>query len=181
MKTRPGVARPASPRLYVLRHAASTLALPFTIAILVPAWIGRRTGATVRWPDSGFEWLLAIAALLCLAAGLTLFAWTLRLFFTQGRGTLAPWDPPRELVIAGPYRYVRNPMITGVLFVLLAEALILQSWPHARWLALFGLMNAIYLPLVEEPGLSRRFGADYTLYRRHVPRFVPRISPWRED
>jgi protein-S-isoprenylcysteine O-methyltransferase Ste14 len=181
MKSRPGTAHTASDLLYVVRHAASVLALPFTVTVLVPLWIARRASVTVTWPASWLEWLLAIAALASLVVGLILFVWTLRLFFTQGRGTLAPWDPPRRLVVTGPYRHVRNPMITGVLFLVLAEALFLRSWPHAQWCALFGAMNAIYLPLIEEPGLEQRFGEDYTLYRRHVPRFVPRVSPWRED
>ena len=59
--------------------------------------------------------------------GLLLFAASLRQFAVRGKGTLAPWDPPKHLVVEGPYRYVRNPMISGVLFVLLGEALVLRS------------------------------------------------------
>lgn len=79
-------------------------------------------------PPGGVADMLFIAAgCLVGAAGLALFGSTLFLFWTRGRGTLAPWDPPRVFVAKGPYRYVRNPMIGGVIFILLAEALVLRS------------------------------------------------------
>ena len=87
-------------------------------------------------------------------------------------------DPPRELVVRGPYRYVRNPMISGVVFVLFGEALLLLARPHLEWAILFLLINCVYIPLLEEPQLERRFGAAYTEYRRHVRRLIPRLRPW---
>jgi len=107
-----------------------------------------------------------------------LFVASLRRFATEGEGTLAPWDPPRRLVVRGPYRYVRNPMISGVAFVALGLSLVLLSWPHLEWALLFFAINAVYIPLVEERGLRERFGAEYENYCRHVPRLVPRIHPW---
>jgi protein-S-isoprenylcysteine O-methyltransferase Ste14 len=95
-----------------------------------------------------------------------------------GDGTPAPWDPPQKLVIRGPYRHVRNPMITGVLLMLLAEALWFQSWPLALWMLIFFLGNFVYFPLVEEKGLEKRFGNDYREYKAHVPRWIPRLHPW---
>ena len=92
------------------------------------------------------------------AVGLVLFASSLRRFAVQGKGTLAPWDPPSQLVIVGPYRFVRNPMISGVLFTLFGEALILLSWPHFQWAVMFLVINAIYIPLFEEPQLEALFG-----------------------
>jgi protein-S-isoprenylcysteine O-methyltransferase Ste14 len=112
-----------------------------------------------------------------LLAGLGLVAWTVKLFATEGRGTLAPWQPTAKLVVRGPYRHVRNPMITGVALILGGEALFFQSLALAILLAVFVGVNAIYFPLVEEPGLSRRFGAEYDDYRRRVPRWVPRLRP----
>src|SRR6185295_13856231 len=97
---------------------------------------------------------------------------------SEGHGTLAPWDPPRALVVRGPYRFVRNPMISGVVFALFAEALVLLSRPHAVWAAAFGLLNLIYIPLIEEPQLERRFGEPYREYCKHVRRFLPRLRPW---
>jgi protein-S-isoprenylcysteine O-methyltransferase Ste14 len=77
--------------------------------------------------------------------------------------------------VRGPYRHVRNPMITGVALILGGEAVLFQSWPLAILLAVFVGVNAIYFPLVEEPGLRRRFGAEYDVYRANVPRWVPRL------
>jgi protein-S-isoprenylcysteine O-methyltransferase Ste14 len=83
-----------------------------------------------------------------LGVGLVLFAASLRRFAAEGEGTLAPWDPPRKLVISGPYRYVRNPMISGLIFVLFGEALLLLSSPHAEWAAAFLVVNLIHIPLL---------------------------------
>jgi protein-S-isoprenylcysteine O-methyltransferase Ste14 len=115
-----------------------------------------RFAADVRlWSD----WLLWLGVVLG-AAGFGLAMWTARLFLTVGEGTPAPWEPPKKLVVRGPYRHVRNPMISGALMVLCAEAIILQSWPIAFWTAFFFTVNALYFPLVEERGLEKRFGAQ---------------------
>lgn len=119
-------------------------------------------------------WLAALLA----GVGFAIAAWTVRLFLTVGHGTPAPWDPPATLVVSGPYRHVRNPMIASVLAVLLAEALFLQSWPIAAWFALFLAGNAIYFPLHEEKRLQRRFGDAYETYKANVPRWWPRLTPW---
>jgi protein-S-isoprenylcysteine O-methyltransferase Ste14 len=105
---------------------------------------------------------------------------TISLFAREGKGTLAPWDPTQRLVVRGPYRYVRNPMITGVLSILLGEAALFGSlWVLAWWLAFFAI-NAVYFPLIEEPGLRGRFGDEYERYRRSVPRWIPRRRPWTQ-
>ncbi len=116
-----------------------------------------------------------IVGALLIAAGVALVACTVRLFMTVGRGTLAPWDPTSELVVLGPYRLVRNPMITGVATILAGQALFFRSWGIALEFAVFLVVNAIYFPLVEEPGLRRRFGAEYEEYRARVPRWLPRV------
>ena len=163
---------------YLLRHALSATLLPGTVLVVVPVWIARRYGVNAAWPGTAGQIALAAAGVLLLVPGVILFGSSLRRFFTTGRGTLAPWDPPARLVVSGPYRYVRNPMIAGVMFVLFAIALLLRSWPHAAWAGMFVLINAIYIPLLEEPDLAARFGDDYATYRRHVRRFVPRLTPW---
>lgn len=119
-----------------------------------------------------------LAGVMVLGVGFLLFGASLWSFAVRGRGTLAPWDPPKNLVVEGPYRYVRNPMISGVIFILFGEALVLLSWPHTRWALLFLVVNIIYIPLLEEPMLEARFGDSYRLYRRHVWRFLPRVRPW---
>jgi protein-S-isoprenylcysteine O-methyltransferase Ste14 len=142
--------------------------LPGTVTIVVPALILWLWGSDVR-P------VTAVLGALLVAAGLFLVAWTIRLFVVVGRGTLAPWDPTAALVARGPYRYVRNPMITGVATILAGQALFFRSWGIAIELAVFVLVNALYFPFVEEPGLRRRFGTEYEEYCARVPRWLPRV------
>jgi len=111
--------------------------------------------------------------------GVVMATWTVSLFVRIGVGTPAPWDPPKKLVVRGPYRHVRNPMISSVLFLLLGEALMLQSWPIGAWVLFFFAVNTIYLPLSEEKALARRFGSDYLTYKDNVPRWLPRLTLWR--
>lgn len=162
----------------LLRHAISVAALPFTVVFLVPYWIARRYDASAALGQSTGALLLQLAGILVLALGFGLFAASLRRFATEGKGTLAPWDPPRLFVASGPYRFVRNPMISGVIFMLCGEALVLLSRSHAVWAAFCIALNLIYIPIVEEPQLRRRFGASYEEYCRNVPRFIPRLTPW---
>jgi len=162
----------------MLRHALAIALLPFSVAVLVPLWIVRRYGIALHLGDSLAAVALQAVGLGFLAVGLALFVGSLRRFHSEGEGTLAPWDPPRRLVVRGLYRYVRNPMISGVVFVLFGEALVLLSVPHAVWAAFFLGLNLVYLPLIEEPQLRGRFGDSYAEYCRHVPRVVPRPRPW---
>ena len=124
------------------------------MTIVVPGIVLWRTGVDVS------VWPLLVAGAVLTALGLALLAWTLALFAKVGGGTLAPWDPTRRLVVAGPYRHVRNPMISGVLAVLLGESAVFASLPLLLWFAAVLAVNAVYFPLVEEPGLRRRFGAE---------------------
>lgn len=164
----------------LLRHITAIAFLPGTVTVLVPLWISQKYGTFIALGDSAVKAALQLGGAVFFAVGVLLFLSTLYLFATEGRGTLAPWDPPRRLVLRGPYRFVRNPMITGVFFILTAEALLLLSIPHGFWAAAFVTLNLIYIPLVEEPPLVRRFGESYREYRRHVPRFLPRLRPWMQ-
>lgn len=155
------------------RHVRAILALPCNVLGTIPAIVLLASGAYSVRPS--WRWLPAVAFA---AAGLFLMARTIALFARRGEGTLAPWDPTARLVVTGPYRYVRHPMITGVLCVLLGEVLFFGSVPLGVWWLVFLLMNAVYLPFFEEPGLVRRFGSEYETYRRHVPRWIPRRTPW---
>ena len=161
-----------------LRHLLSVALLPFAAAVLVPWWIARRSGVGLELGSGVLALLLQALGVLLTILGLGFFGASLFRFAADGRGTLAPWDPPRALVVRGPYRYVRNPMISGVLLVLAGESLLLLSWPHAAWTAFFLAANLAFIPFVEEPQLVRRFGAPYQEYCRHVPRVVPRLRPW---
>ena len=154
--------------------------LPGAMTVLLPAVLIYAQGG----PVIGFGLAAPLAALVVLAGaallivGLWLFHRAVALFASVGRGTLAPWDPTRRLVAMGPYRHVRNPMITGVLSVLLGEALVLGSVSILVAAAIFFAVNATYIPLVEERGLIERFGHDYLEYKRNVPRWIPRLRPW---
>jgi protein-S-isoprenylcysteine O-methyltransferase Ste14 len=154
----------------IWRHVRAIVLLPGMVTLVIPGLLVWRTGTNIGW------WS-AIGALV-LAAGLALFVWTVRLFVQIGRGTLAPWDATRHLVVEGPYRYVRNPMITAVLTILLGEALTFGNPWIAVEVAVFFTVNAIYFPLSEEPGLRQRFGAEYDEYARNVPRWLPRLRAW---
>jgi protein-S-isoprenylcysteine O-methyltransferase Ste14 len=163
-----------------LRHLLSILILPFTMTVVVPTWILARESTTdTRWPaGSALSWVGGLAGVLALGFGLALFVWCVSLFARVGQGTLAPWDPTRRLVAVGPYRYVRNPMITSVATILLGEALITGSRMLATWCGIFLVINHVHFLLVEEPGLEHRFGDDYCAYKAAVPRWIPRLTPW---
>ena len=165
--------------LRLLRHFLAIAILPFSVTVLIPVWLARRNGVTFALRTTLPGMLAQMAGAGLVAVGLVLFVASLRRFDREGSGTLAPWDPPRRLVVHGPYAYVRNPMISGVVFVLLGEALLLLSQPHLEWALLFLLINAVFIPLLEEPLLRERFGDEYREYCRHVPRLLPRLYPWR--
>ena len=122
--------------------------------------------------------VLPVIGGICICLGLLLMVATIRLFVTVGKGTLAPWEPTQRLVVQGVYRHVRNPMISGVILVLLGESVLTASLPLFCWFLVVVVVNAIYIPLSEEPGLVKRFGEEYLTYKRNVPRWVPRWTPW---
>jgi protein-S-isoprenylcysteine O-methyltransferase Ste14 len=125
------------------------------------------------------RFILPVIGIAFIALGLSLMAATIRLFGTVGQGTLAPWNPPQRLVVDGVYRHVRNPMISGVVLVLLGESALTASRPILCWSLFFASMVAVAIPAIEEPGLVRRFGENYLAYKRNVPRWIPRRVPWQ--
>ena len=160
-----------------LRHALAILILPTTVTIAVPSWILRTYAERDwRWPSEWWSWLPRSLGVVVAAAGLALLAWCISLFVRVGKGTLAPWDPTSNLVAVGPYRYTRNPMITGVCTILTGEALAVGSWRLALWALTFIVFNHIHFLLIEEPGLEDRFGKPYAEYKRRVPRWIPRVG-----
>src|ERR1019366_1528428 len=142
----------------LLRHLLSIAILPFTVIVLVPYWIAEKYAVAPAVAHSAGPVLLQVAGLVLLALGLLLAASSVWRFATAGKGTLAPRAPPPRFVVHGPYQYVRNPMISGVILVLFGEASTLHSPHHACWAAFFVALNLLFIPLVEEPQLERRFG-----------------------
>lgn len=156
----------------LLKHLFSFI-LPITVLIIVPSLI--ESNRTINLTPITF---LGFAVML---AGLTLMFLTIRMFILIGRGTLAPWHPTRKLVTKSLYAYVRNPMILGVNTVLIGEAIAMRSWNILIWAGCFFIGNTIYFILSEEPGLKKRFGAEYEEYKRNVPRWIPRRKAWKPD
>jgi protein-S-isoprenylcysteine O-methyltransferase Ste14 len=108
-------------------------------------------------------------------AGVLLLLTCIWEFARSGRGTLAPVDPPRELVVRGLYRYVRNPMYLGVTAIVLGEALLIRSPALLLYWAIWFLLVNLLVRGYEEPGLRRRFGSSYEDYTRRVGRWLPRV------
>ena len=158
-----------------LKNLRDIIILPFTVTCVVPYYIYDAGGFLL--PDM---LPLKITGGILMACGVSLVAYTVFLFNLVGKGTLAPWSPKERLVVQGPYRYCRNPMITGVLFILIGEALIFNSISILLWSVLFFSINTLYFILIEEPGLAKRFGENYRNYREHVPRWIPNIRPYKE-
>jgi protein-S-isoprenylcysteine O-methyltransferase Ste14 len=161
----------------IIEWIRTTIILPINVLIFIPAILLYVTG--YRWVvvPSG----LYVVGGILFVFGLFLAGWTMRLFAVKGRGTAAPWNPPKKLVVSGPYKYVRNPMITSVLAMLLAESLLLGSFWIFGWFVLFFVGNTIYFPMFEEKNLEKRFGESYRKYKRHVPRWIPRWTAWEID
>ncbi|HEU0299287.1 MAG TPA: isoprenylcysteine carboxylmethyltransferase family protein [Longimicrobium sp.] len=167
--------------LSILRHLLAVLLLPFTVVVVIPRWLLSDFEHGAWGAGAVADGLSRVAGVVVFATGFALFAWCVSLFARVGRGTLAPWDPTQRLVAVGPYRHVRNPMISGVLLMLAGEALFWRSGALALWAGAFLLINHAYFLLSEEPGMERRFGESYREYRSHVPRWIPRIRAWTEN
>ena len=159
----------------IFKHIRAIVLLPVMATIVIPTAIIATSGAgSIGWSASfPFGFVAQAIGVLLIGLGLVLIVNTIALFARLGQGTLAPWDPTQQLVVRGVYRYVRNPMISGVFCVLLGEAVVLKSIYLLGWFISFVTLNLIYIPLVEEPRLERRFGAGYVQYKRDVPRWIP--------
>ena len=157
----------------LLRSAVFAFVFMGSVGVYLPVYLGLLRGQTA----SGAR-LLGFAPLL-LGAGIALhctfsFAW-------RGRGTPAPFDAPIHLVVDGLYRYVRNPMYLGMALFLIGEWLIWGSNLRSAliYLGVFAIAAFLFVIAHEEPTLAQKFGNEYLEYRRNVPRFVPRLTPWR--
>ena len=144
--------------------------LPITVLVFVPLWIEKDW--TIRVNFSLF------AGSILVLIGLMIMVVCISAFIRIGRGTLAPWSPTKKLVITGLYRYVRNPMILGVLIALIGEALGLRSLNILIWAASFFIINTIYFIVYEEPNLEDRFGNEYVDYKKNVSRWLPKRKPY---
>lgn len=115
----------------------------------------------------------AVYGIALLAAGLCLLFWCVRDFYVSGKGTLAPWDPPKRLVLVGLYRFVRNPMYLAVLTIVAGWGLAFASLALAVYLLVLAAAFHLRILFYEEPWLRRQFGAEWECYSKSVPRWIP--------
>lgn len=163
------------------RFLASLLA-PILVVGVLPLWLIRNVLAAydTSWPaDSPWLWPARVVGAAVFLLGLALFVWCVSLFARRGRGTIMPWDPTQRLVVTGPYRHARNPMISSVLFMVAGQALVWGSALTAALATFFFVVNHVYFIYSEEPGLVKRFGDSYRAYKANVPRWLPRLGPYQ--
>ncbi len=157
--------------LLLLKNLLFTVLVPGTVAFFVPYRIVFRGTESVRLDAVR----LALAAPL-VVLGLVIYFWCLWDFAVRGRGTPAPVDPPKHLVVRGLYARVRNPIYVGVLLVVTGWAVLFHSRAVLEYGIVLGLLFHLFVVLVEEPQLRRRFGASYQSYCRAVPRWLPWVK-----
>jgi protein-S-isoprenylcysteine O-methyltransferase Ste14 len=152
--------------MVLLRTIGFTIIVPGTFAVLVPYLIVTRLNSG----DLDGSIFVGISGLSLTFVGVAIYflcAWE----FAQARGTPAPIDPPRELVIKGLYRYTRNPMYIGVMFILFGESVLFLSGPILVYAGLMFVVFELFIVFYEEPTLTRLFGRAYEQYRATVPRW----------
>jgi protein-S-isoprenylcysteine O-methyltransferase Ste14 len=160
--------------LLFLKNLLFTVLVPGAVAVYVPLRL-----AASSWVPPQRWGVVQYAALPALAAGCAIYLWCLWDFAAFGRGTPAPIDAPRRLVVRGLYRYVRNPMYVGVLLVIAGWALLFQSPRVLGYGAIVALFFHLFVVAVEEPTLRGKFGRSYERYCREVGRWVPRLGRGR--
>ncbi|MGA8308398.1 MAG: isoprenylcysteine carboxylmethyltransferase family protein [Terriglobales bacterium] len=153
------------------------LVAPGVVAGLVPWWI---SGWHMRPPFLGWR-SLQMAGIALIALGVPVLLDSFVRFALEGRGTPAPILPTEHLVVTGLYRFVRNPMYVGVLSVILGQGLLLGDARLLRYGAVVWLAFALFVIGYEEPTLRRTFGEEYERFCANVPRWIPRLRPWRGE
>jgi len=159
----------------ILGSALFFVAAPSVLAGLIPWWM-------THWeflPPFFDLPATRVAGILLIVAGLPGLVDSFARFAVQGLGTPAPIAPPQNLVVTGLYRYVRNPMYVAVVAVILGQAILFGDWPLMAYGALMWLAFHAFVLAYEEPVLAESFGAQYEDFRANVPRWIPRLSPWR--
>jgi len=159
----------------VLGSALFFVVAPCVLAGLIPWWMTRWA---FRPAFLGLEVTRAIGVLLILV-GLPGLVDSFARFALQGLGTPAPVAPTKNLVVTGLYRYVRNPIYVAVVAIILGQAMLFGDSRLILFGALLWLAFHLFVVAYEEPTLQCTFGAEYQAYRANVPRWVPRVTPWR--
>ena len=161
----------------VFGSTAFFVAAPFVLAGLIPWWL---TGWEFRPPLFGLT-LTRVPGAMLILAGLPGLVDSFARFALQGRGTPAPVAPPQNLVVTGLYRYVRNPIYVAVVAIILGQAVLFGDWRLITYGLLLWVAFHLFVVVYEEPTLEQSFGAQYEAFRANVPRWIPRLTPWRAD
>lgn len=140
------------------------------VLVFLPAHILSGSGIT---PVIG-AW--QVFGMIVAGAGAAIALWCILTFVFVGKGTPAPFDPPRRLVVRGPYRIVRNPMYVGAVLALVGASLVYTSVPLLSYAGLLWLITHGFVVWYEEPTLRRSFGSQYEVYCEHVGRWWPKLS-----
>lgn len=147
------------------------LVLAVTVSILLPLLVTKWDRHLVEVSLGHFRWV----GLVPISLGVILVVWSAVLLFTRGEGTPAPWDPPQRFILAGPYQYVRNPMMLGVFATVFGEAVLAGSLAILLYLGLMVSVVCWYVVAIEEKGLEIRFTDTYVVYKERVPRWLPQM------
>jgi len=150
---------------------------PATVAGWVPWYLTRWRMATPLFDGTASRWIGALLVFAGAAMVIECFA----RFAIKGLGTPAPVAPTQHLVVSGLYRHVRNPMYVGVVSAIIGQALWFGSVALLKYGAAVWVLFFLFVLAYEEPTLKRQFGAEYEAYRGNVPRWIPRIRPWRGE
>ena len=157
--------------MLLLRSVFFTILQPGTVTVLIPFWLISSRGTGVLTSHQALRYA-GFPLVVTGAAGLLWCIWD---FFSSGRGTISPIDPPKHLVVRGLYRYVRNPMYVAVVTILLGEAIFFMSSPVLIEAGVFFVLTTLFVVLYEEPTLRRKFGDSYERYTQTVGRWFPRL------
>ena len=155
--------------MLLLKNIIFIIFVSGTVTVLIPYWILTRKFAVVSSHWGMPQYLALLPALL----GMSIYFRCVWDFASVGRGTPAPIDPPKVLVVRGLYRYVRNPMYLGVLLLLLGEATFFGSWALLRYAVVVFIICHLFVVFYEEPSLHRKFADSYERYCRSVRRWIP--------
>jgi len=149
-----------------------TVLVPGTVAVWIPYGLLSAADSRGSIPLGDFRY----AGVAIMLIGAMIYFWCAWDFTFAGKGTPAPIDPPKELVVRGLYKYVRNPMYLGVLSIVFGEAIWFEAGRLFAYGGLVFLLFSAFVLLYEEPALRRKFGDSYRCYCKTVPRWIPRLG-----
>lgn len=156
----------------LIKTLVFSILVPGSVTVLVPFLLLSSDLEVLLFENGAMKYGSIIPILL----GLLFYVWSAYDFAVFGKGTPAPLDPPKSLVIRGPYRYTRNPMYAGGVLILIGESLYFGSATLVIYTSVVWLTFHLFVVLYEEPHLRTMFGADYDSFMQATPRWIPRVN-----